>query len=256
MIEGRLLEASDPAPVMRLGSPRNFPWLFVADHAGNALPRRVGALGLSSKRLGEHIAIDIGVWALTAMIVEALGAEAIGQAYSRLLVDCNRRPGTPASMPEISDGWIVTGNLKLAPSEAQARIAEVFAPYHEAIGESIAQRRGEPGFALCAMHSFTRTMGGARRAVDIGIIHGPDATIADRLLAALEGACDLTVGRNVPYRIDFDGDHTLPVHAQAAGLAYVEIEVCQDLIGTPAGRERIAALLIPAVRAAAQRSRP
>lgn len=241
---------------MRLGEGGAFPWLFVADHAGSAIPAGLDQLGLSAKRMVEHIAIDIGIWATTRLVVEALGAGAIGQAYSRLLVDCNRRPGTPASMPEITDGWIVPGNLRLAPADAETRIAEVFAPYHAAIAECVAKRCEEPGFALCAMHSFTRTMGGARRAVDIGIIHGPDATIADRLLAALDGTPDLTVGRNVPYQIDFAGDHTLPVHAEAAGLPYVEIEICQDLIGTPAGRQRIASLLTPAIRAAAQPSRP
>jgi predicted N-formylglutamate amidohydrolase len=255
MSEGSLLQPGDPEPVMRIGAAGAFPWLLVADHAGDAIPKRLDQLGLSPKRMVEHIAIDIGIWALTGLMAEGLGAEAIGQAYSRLLVDCNRRPGTPASMPELTDGWIVPGNLRLRGADARARIVEVFEPYHAAIADGILRRRGAPGFALCAMHSFTRTMGGARRTVDIGIIHGPDATIADRLLAALSNADGLRVGRNVPYSIDFAGDHTLPVHAEQAGLPYVEIEICQDLIGTPAGRQRIAAILVPAFRAAAQESR-
>ena len=35
---------------------------------------------------------------------------------SRLVIDPNRRPGTPTSIPEISDGCVVPGNQGLAPA--------------------------------------------------------------------------------------------------------------------------------------------
>jgi predicted N-formylglutamate amidohydrolase len=52
------------------------------------------------------------------------------------------------------------------------------------------------------------------------------------------------VGDNAPYRMD-DTDYTVPRHAVARGLDYVELEVRQDLIAEPAGIQAAADLLVP-----------
>ena len=237
-----LLDPNDPPPVHRISQSGSLSsWLLVCDHAGNAVPRRLSSLGLDPRDLADHIGIDIGIWQVTRLVAAGLNAEAIGQAYSRLVIDCNRQPGTPASIPLVSDGRPVPGNMDADPGP---RVAEIFRPYHEAIEAALGRRP-----LLSAMHSFTRVLGGQRRAVDIGVIHGPDSRLSDGVLDALSG-CGLKVGRNTPYEIDFAGDYTLPVHGEARGLDYVEIEVCQDLIKTADGQSGLATILAHALRAA------
>ena len=73
-----------------------------------------------------------------------------------------------------------------------------------------------------------------RRAVDVGVIYGPRSTLADIVFDRIAKS-GLKVERNVPYQIDFAGDKTLPGHGENRRLDYVEIEICQDLIGAAAG---------------------
>jgi predicted N-formylglutamate amidohydrolase len=56
------------------------------------------------------------------------------------------------------------------------------------------------------------------------------------VLARLEQEADLIVGDNEPYRMD-ETDHTVPRHCFPRGLPYLELEVRQDLIATPAGED-------------------
>ena len=242
---GRLLGPGDADPVLRIGATSNSPWLLLCDHAANRVPQRLD-LGIAADALADHIGIDIGAWALTGIVAKHLRAEAIGQAYSRLVIDCNRQPGTPGSIPKVSDGRAVPGNA--GATDAAERVAEIFEPYHRAIDAAIAARPAPP--MVAAMHSFTRALSGqGRRTTDIGIIHGPRSRLADAVLAALAG-CGLQVDRNAPYQIDFAGDYTLPVHAEPRGLDYVEIEVCQDLIGDAQGQQRLGNMLATAFAAA------
>jgi predicted N-formylglutamate amidohydrolase len=242
MLLGSLLDRNDPPPVLRIArSPGSSSWLLVSDHAGNAIPRRLAGLGVAPPDLADHIGIDIGAWEVTRRLAAGLDAPAIGQAYSRLVIDCNRRPGTRTSIPLASDGRIIPGN---ADADPVPRVGEIFRPYHDAIEAELDRRP-----LLCAMHSFTRVLGGQRRSIDIGIIHGPNSRLADGVLNSLAD-CGLRVERNTPYQIDFAGDYTLPVHGEARGLNYVEIEVCQDLIATADGQYRLAAILTHALRMA------
>jgi predicted N-formylglutamate amidohydrolase len=61
---------------------------------------------------------------------------------------------------------------------------------------------------------------------------------------------DLTVGDNVPYAMD-ETDYTVPFHAFPRNLAYAEIEVRQDLIGSSCKQDAWATLLAEAVQRAA-----
>jgi N-formylglutamate amidohydrolase len=90
------------------------PFVIVADHAGNYLPRRLRKLGLGPAELERHIAWDIGVGAVCRLIGDALSAVVIGQNYSRLAIDCNRMPGSRiafqtiigSAILEVSDQFI------------------------------------------------------------------------------------------------------------------------------------------------------
>jgi predicted N-formylglutamate amidohydrolase len=244
------LTLPDPEPVMRVRPDGASPFLLVSDHAGNVVPGRLGDLGVSAADFDDHIAIDVGIFATCNWLAQRLDATYIGQIYSRLVIDSNRRPGVAASIPEASDGRAIPGNRGIDDAERQRRVSDIFLPYHEAI-ENELKARSEAGrpTVLCAMHSFTRRMNGFERPWDIGIIHGAPSPVADALLDALDG-CGLTIGHNEPYGVDFENDYTMPVHGD--GRLAVEIETCQDLIDTDAGQRRLALVLETAFRQVAR----
>jgi predicted N-formylglutamate amidohydrolase len=221
----------------------------VGDHAGRDIPARLGRLGLPAEALDLHIACDIGVAGLGALLADALGASFIAQRYSRLVIDCNRDPARADAIAEVSDGVAVPGNTDLTHQARAARVGEIFAPYHARIAEEIAAR-GASGrqTILLALHSFTPVMAGATRPWRFGVLHMGGSRFSDAMLGALRASlgADL-VGDNEPYRMD-GTDYTVPRHAIAASLDYLELEVRQDLVADPAGQAEIAALLAPLLR--------
>nr|QQZ51524.1 N-formylglutamate amidohydrolase [Phenylobacterium glaciei] len=98
--------------------------------------------------MDTHIAWDIGVAGLGEQLAARLDACFIRQTYSRLVVDCNRRPGAPEAMPEVSDGVSIPGNLALHPQAMAARRAEIYQPYQDAIAaELTAGWAGRPSWS-------------------------------------------------------------------------------------------------------------
>jgi predicted N-formylglutamate amidohydrolase len=249
---GILLGPEDPSPV-KIENRYGSGWfLFTGDHAGNRVPRRLADLGLPRSELARHIGIDSGVAQLGRMLSRRLDCPFIAQRYSRLVIDCNRRPGHPASIAPVSDEVAVPGNQALGAEAREARRTEVFAPYHRAIGEVLAQRRsrGLPT-VFVALHSFTPVLAGKQRPWDIGVMHGGgDTRFALSLLALLRAESRWRIGENQPYALDAT-DFSVPHHAYDAGLPYVEIEVRADRLATPAGRTKVAGLLAQALAEAA-----
>ena len=72
--------------------------------------------------------------------------------------------------------------------------------------------------------------------------------MARRLVAALQEP-GLNVVANEPYRIDDDGDYTVPVHGEARGLDAALIEIRQDLIAGRDGQMVWVKRLVPALQA-------
>jgi len=241
---GALLGAGEPEPVLRFNPRGNSPFLLIGDHAGAAIPRALGNLGVSEEDLARHIAWDIGVRGVGEALALALNAAFIHQAYSRLVIDCNRDPTAPEAVPTCSDGTSVPGNEGLSEAQRDSRVSEIHAPYQAAIAEEI-ERRAAGGLptVLVSLHSFTPAMDGFARPWDIGILHdGANDRFAKALLARLCAEERLVVGDNEPYRMDAT-DYTIPRHAFAAALPYVEIEIRQDLIGTAQGQRAWSDLL-------------
>lgn len=246
-----LLGPDDPAPVILFNTDRPAPFLLIGDHAGRAIPASLGTLGLSWRDRARHIACDIGSAGLGEALAWRLDAAFIHQAYSRLVVDCNRHPGSPDAMPEQSDGIAVPGNSGLDADRKAARVNAVHAPYHRAIAAEIDRRMrlGQPPI-LVSLHSFTPAMAGRARPWHAGILYGGgNPHFARKVLEQLRREVHLVIGDNEPYRMD-ETDYTIPRHAFGAGLAYVELEVRQDLLADEAGQrhwgEMIAAALLAA----------
>ncbi|QSQ44875.1 N-formylglutamate amidohydrolase [Xanthomonas translucens pv. translucens] len=240
-----LLGAGDPPPYRVHQAQGRSPYLLIADHAGQQVPQALAGLGLPQHELDRHIGWDIGIAAVTRTLAQVLDAFAIEQTYSRLVIDCNRPLAAPGSIAESSDGTRVPGNQGLDATARAARAAAIFVPYHARIAAELDRRR-DAGSAtiLIAMHSFTPSMAGESRPWHAGVLYQRDARFAQALLAQLRAEPGLVVGDNQPYSVSDATDYAIPVHAEARGLAHVELEIRQDLIADPSGQRQWAQRLL------------
>jgi len=99
----KLLAADEPAPVTVYNADGESPFVLVADHAGNIMPRALGHLGIAEAECERHIALDIGIAGLGRLLADALDAMLIQQNYSRLVIDCNRPLDAATSISDISE---------------------------------------------------------------------------------------------------------------------------------------------------------
>ncbi|HEV2303079.1 MAG TPA: N-formylglutamate amidohydrolase [Stellaceae bacterium] len=253
MAEASLIAADEPEPVTLLREGGRSPFFLTCDHGGRAIPRRLGRLGLSEAETWRHIAWDIGIAEVGRRLSEALDAALIGQAYSRLVIDCNRDPRVASSIPTVSETTEIPGNRGLGEAERSARRQAVFAPYHAALAAALDRRIAAGRITvLVALHSFTPVFKGAARPWHAGVLYNRDDRLARPLLAVLRREAGLEIGENEPYRVTDETDYTVPVHGERRGLVHVEIELRQDLIGEPAGQAEWAgrlARLLPAAYA-------
>lgn len=240
-----LLHDDEPPPVSVERANGASPVFLACDHASRRLPRRLGDLGLAAPELSRHIAWDIGVEAVARSLSENLDATLVRQAYSRLVIDCNRSPQVESSIPLISETTDIPGNRDLSAAQIEARRREIFQPYHDAIAERLEARGGRTTL-LIAIHSFTPVFKGQARPWHIGLLYNRDdrlARLANRLLAEDR---TLVIGDNKPYFVSDQSDYTIPVHGERRGIPHLLIEIRQDLLMTAAGQrewaERLTAL--------------
>jgi predicted N-formylglutamate amidohydrolase len=225
-----LLSPADPPPVeVIVGSSG---WLLTVEHAGRAVPERLGNLGLPCGEIDRHIGWDPGALLLARRLRERLGATLVAQPYSRLIIDCNRPREAPDLVPEASDGTPVPANVGLAEKARRERWEAIHAPFHAAVARACeAAPQG-----LLAVHSYDprRRSDAAVRPWPLGLLWRRDNPLAHRLAERLsrhEAARPL--GINEPYAIEDASDFTIPVHAEPRGLPHVLIEVRTTTCGTP-----------------------
>jgi predicted N-formylglutamate amidohydrolase len=207
-----------------------------ADHASNAVPEDI-TLGIPERLLHEHIAVDIGTEAIAELLARDYAIPAHIAAVSRLVCDLNREETAPGLVPEASDGHPIPGNIG---ADRKARLNRFHRPYHSALTEWLAA--SEPALIL-SLHSFTPRLetSDAARPWQVGVLYNEDDRAA-RIAIPLLQAEGLTVGDNLPYS-GRDLNYTMNRHAEAAGRAYLGVELRQDLTQTPADHARWAALL-------------
>lgn len=253
MAEAALLEPDEPDPVTIENESGDSVFFLTCEHAGRAFPRRLGRLGLPEAETLRHIAWDIGIGAVGRELSRLLNAAVILQSYSRLVIDCNRDPNVPSSIPEISETTEIPGNRSLDEAERAVRVDAIFRPYHNAIAAAL-DRRAAAGrvSVLVALHSFTPVFKGVPRPWHVAVLFNRDPRLAHALAELLRAESGLMVGENEPYRVSDLTDYTVPVHGERRGLPHVEIEIRQDLITDLAGQREWAgrlARLLPAAYA-------
>ncbi len=225
------------------------PVLLVCDHAGRRIPPPLGDLGLPEAELVRHIGWDIGAADVTRHLARVLDAPAVLDHVSRLVIDPNREPGSPSSIPEISDGTLVPGNCNLDQAECKRRLRDHFLPYHRTVARQIARLRRRVGIpAIISMHSFTPRIGHNWRPWQVAVLWDQDRRLAKPVLDALSRQDDLTVGDNVPYSGAYPIGYSVPFHAARNRFPHVSFEVRQDLIETLEEAQHWAERLADALR--------
>ncbi len=243
--------------------------LTVVDHASNHVPDGIG-LGIDPALLQTHIAWDIGA----AALAEALGYPAHLATVSRLVVDCNREENAPGLIPLASDGVPIPGNAFPTPTsspprkrgsisgpasaledqqldsrlrgrdEREGRL-KLYHDYHDALASRIADER--PALLL-SLHSFTPCLrDGEPRPWEVGVLYNRDDRAARVAIPLLEAAGVVT-GDQQPYSGKLL-NATMNRHGEGTGTPYLGLEVRQDLIDTPAGVAKWAAILRPVIDA-------
>jgi predicted N-formylglutamate amidohydrolase len=244
-----LLGSHDLLPVRSTaGADRR--WLVTCDHAGNAIPRELGDLGVAEADRLDHIGWDIGAAAVARRIAARLRAPLIEGAYSRLVIDCNRYPNSPAAIPEHIDGRRIPGNAALPGVERQRRVEGIFAPYHRLIAAKLDEAlAGQTVPILLSIHTCTPSLEGIARPWEIGIGWSRDRRVARPLVEILSSSATLCVGDNEPYRVDLGVDFSVPEHAMARGLAHVQVEFRNDLLASESAAHHWADQFVTALEA-------
>jgi predicted N-formylglutamate amidohydrolase len=225
------------------------PLLVLCDHAGRWMPPELQELGLPERELARHIGWDIGSADLARRLARLLDAPAVLCHVSRLVIDPNRKPGDPSSIPRVSDGTFVPGNQDLTREQVRWRLRRFFIPYHRAAARQIARLRRRHGVpVIVSVHSFTPRLAGTWRPWDVAVLWDTDARLAAPVLDALRRDRDLRVGDNEPYSGRFPVGYTIPFHATRPRLPHVTFEVRQDLIDTRETAEAWAARVAGVLR--------
>ncbi len=218
--------------------------LLVADHASNRLPDGVD-LGVPEVAIQAHVAWDIGVAPLAAMLCAQLHCPAVLGGVSRLLIDLNREEDAPGLIPETSDGQVVPGNAALGSEVRRQRIDHYWRPYHDHISSIIREHRPK---LLISLHSFTPRLAtsAAERPWQIGILYNEDDRAA-RIALPYLAAAGIVAGDNLPYSGKVL-NATMNRHGEENGIPYLGVEVRQDLIDHEAGVQRWTERLAPVIR--------
>jgi predicted N-formylglutamate amidohydrolase len=244
-----LIAHDEPPPFTATNRQGRSNFVIVVDHASSRIPRRLGDLGLPAAELQRHIAWDIGALAVARQVADELDAPLVAQNYSRLVIDCNRDPTVPTSIPILSESSEIPGNQGLSDEQRLLRRSEIFDPYHDHIRALLDERAaaGRPAI-LVSQHSMTNIFKGVRREMHAAVLYGRERRFAALVLAMLRRESGLVVAENQPYFVSDETDYSIPRHGEARGLPHVEIEIRQDLLLHESGQKEWAERISRALR--------
>jgi predicted N-formylglutamate amidohydrolase len=157
--------------------------LLIADHAANAVPPDVD-LGIDPVLLNRHMAIDIGVAPLGALLCARLAMTGLFGTFSRLVIDLNREEDAAGLIPVESDGFAIPGNALLDAAGRAARVDRFWRPYHRHLANVIAAQVPK---LIVSLHSFTprlTTRPEDARPWQVGVLYNRDDRAARAGIAA------------------------------------------------------------------------
>lgn len=217
------------------------------EHAGRRVPDRYAALFAADPDvLDSHRGWDPGAAPLARALGAALGRPPLLHEITRLLVDVNRSPAHRACFSEFSRG--------LPPEERRRLLEREHAPHRRRVRDAVAAEIARHGACVhIGVHTFTSRLGGVERTADVGLLYDPgrvwERTLCARWKAVLgERTAGWRVRRNYPYRGVADGlTTTLRRSFAPETYAGIELEVSQELLGTPTAVRAVGAALVAAL---------
>jgi len=215
-----------------IGEPQAGGILIVSDPASNRVPDDI-LLGIDPALLGQHVALDIGVAEVGALMAEQPGVAAFQGNVSRLVCDFNREEDALGVIPHASDGHEIPGNL-FDIAGREERLARFYRPFHDALAALL---DAFPPVLVLSLHSFTPRLAARPeelRPWHVGVLYNSNELPARIAIPLLE-AEGLTVGDQQPYSGKLL-NATMNRHAEAQGRPYLGVEVRQDQIAVPAGQ--------------------
>ena len=207
---------------------------LVCEHASPFIPASLGELGLADRDRLSHAVWDIGALALARGIANRLDAPLVAARISRLVFDLNRPTDHANAMPERTETIDIKGNSNLTSQDKAARIAEIHDPFHATLADTLDGFDAPP--MLVTIHSFTPTWHGQARAVELGLLHDDNPTLARAMLKTAPST--IRAELNAPYDASDGVTHMLKKHALPRGLDNVMIEVRNDLLQSDEGVAR------------------
>jgi len=227
---------------------RRGPLVVTCEHASNRVPAPLRVAAADRPYLESHWGWDIGAAAVARRLVEATGSVGVLAGFSRLVCDANRVWEAPGCIVEEVGGHRLTFNRDLDLVERQRRKDRCHDAFHGAV-DDLVQARVQTGgdLGLLSIHSFTPELGDEVRTMEAGVLFDDHSATASRLRGALE-AEGVATALNEPYT-GADGEliYSAARHGGGHGLAYLELELRQDLIDTPAGADAMALRLVRAL---------
>lgn len=229
------------------------PFVFVCEHASCRIPDEYQNLGVSAEVARSHAAWDIGALSLSMLLSKRFDSPLVASTVSRLVYDCNRSPDSHTAFVVRSEFDDVPGNLTLTDEQRRQRVDTIYQPFSDQLSELLDHRlKSNINTTLVTIHSFTPTMRGKPRAVEVGVLHDRDSRFADQLLVLAPEHPRYAIERNQPYGPDDDVTHTLKVHALPRQINNVMLEVRNDLLDCDESIEQIGELLFRLLSGALQ----
>ncbi|WP_336971726.1 N-formylglutamate amidohydrolase [Sphingobium aromaticiconvertens] len=213
--------------------------LIIGDHASAHVPSDID-LGIDAALLSNHIAIDLGVAEVSALLAAQLSCRAVLGGVSRLVIDLNREDDAPGLLPVMSDGHAIPGNRDIDVTERMIRFHH---PYHHQVAMMLDAMTSP---FILSLHSFTPSLASdptQERPWDVGILYNEDDRAAKVAIPLLEAA-GLKVGDQLPYSGRLL-NATMNRHAEANGIPYLGVEMRQDRVANVDGQRQFADILGP-----------
>lgn len=241
-------EQFSPAEV--INPQGDFPLLLVCEHASDNIPSELNDLGVSPETRKSHAVYDIGAKGVAIEISRILNCPLIISNVSRIVIDCNRDPYSPASVPAQSEIHFIPGNKFITREEHHRRVQTYFHPFHDLVETYLNNNPWIKSFI--AIHSFTPVFYGVDRHVDLGVLFEVENMLAEYLLQMLIEIDIFRVVPNEPYKPDPKVVHTVKRHAAARNLPNVMVEIRNSLIRTETNQKRMGRLLAEPIRKSVQ----
>lgn len=196
--------------------------LITCEHGGNAVPARYKHLfGNAAEALVSHRGWDPGALPVAEELARHFNAPLISAKTTRLLVDLNRTPSSPAAFSEYT--------RDLREEEKREMIMACHSPHWKMVEEQLAVLLESAGrVAHIGVHSFTPVFKGEVRNARMSLLYDPrrnfEKKLAGRWRDAYRSRCSFPIRMNYPYKGISDG-LTTALRKRHADSKYAGIEL-------------------------------